>query len=54
MKMLFYNRTDVSEGNDVNKTRASKERDICHYWYFLNYGFKFQPNACNRCDVMIY
>ena len=22
--------------------------DVCHYWYFLNKGFKFQPNICNR------
>ena len=20
----------------------------CHYWFFLNKGFKFQPNICNR------
>ena len=47
--MLFFNKIDVSEGIDVNKTRASKECDIFHYWYFLNYIFKFQPNVCNRC-----
>ena len=41
--MLYYDRTDVSEGMDINKTSASKECDICHYWYFLNKGFKFQP-----------
>ena len=22
-------------------------------WYFLNYGFKFQPNVCNRCHVFL-
>ena len=38
----------AAEEIDVNKTSASKECDICHYWYFLNYGFKFQPNVCNR------
>ena len=32
--MLYYDRIDVSEGIDVNKLRKSKERDICHYWYF--------------------
>ena len=32
---------DVSKGIDVNKTSASKECHICHYWYFLNYNFKF-------------
>ena len=47
--MLYFDRFDVSEGTDVNKAGASKECDICHYWYFLNYSFKFQPNVCNRC-----
>ena len=47
--MLYYDRIDVSEGTDVNKTSASKECDICHYWYFSNYSFKFQANVCNRC-----
>ena len=46
--MLYFDRTDVSEGIDVNKTSASKECDACHYWYFFNYNFKFQPNVCNR------
>ena len=53
IKMLFYDRIDVSEGIDVNKTSASKECDICHYWYFLNYSFKFQPNVCNRCHNLL-
>ena len=53
MKMLYYDRIDVSEGTDVNKASASKECDICHYWYFLNYSFKFQPNACNRCHDLL-
>ena len=29
-KMLEYNRIDISEGIDVNKTIASKRCDICH------------------------
>ena len=40
--MLYFDRTDVFEGIDVNKTSATKECAICHYWYFLNKGFKFQ------------
>ena len=47
--MLYCDRIDVSEEINVNKKSASKEYDICHYWYFLNYNFKFQPNVCNRC-----
>ena len=29
--MLYFDRIDVSEGTDVNKTSASKEYVICHY-----------------------
>ena len=46
--MLEYDRIDVSQGIDVNKTNASKECDICHYWYFLNkcvkYDLKIEKN----------
>ena len=51
--MLYYDIIDFSEGIDVNKTSASKECDICHYWYFLNYSFKFQPNVCCRCHDLL-
>ena len=49
--MIYYDRIDVSEGIDVNKTSSSKEYDVCHYCYFLNFSFKFQPNVSNRCHV---
>ena len=52
-KMLEYDRTDISEGIDVNKTNASKKCDICHYWYFKDIGFKYEPYLCNVChDLM--
>ena len=51
--MLYFDRIEVSEGTDFNKTNASKECDICHYWYFLNFSFKFQPNVCKRCHDFI-
>ena len=47
--MLYFDRIDVSEGTDVNKTSTLKECHMCHYWYFLDNSFKFQPNICNRC-----
>ena len=47
--MLYFNKIDNSEEIDVNKTSASTECDLCRYWCFLNYSFKFQPNVCNRC-----
>ena len=34
-------RIDVSQRIHANKTRESKEWGICHYWYFLDKGFKF-------------
>ena len=48
IKALYFDRNDVSEDIDINKTSASKECDICHYWYFLNKRFKFQPYVSNR------
>ena len=51
--MLKLDRIDVSGGTDVNKTSVSKEGDICHDWYFLNYSFKTQPNVCNRCHGLL-
>ena len=54
--MRYFDRIDVSEGTDVNKTSAPEECDDCRYLYFLNYSFKFPPNACNRCHdlLMVY
>ena len=45
--MLEYDRIDVSEGIDINKTNAWKECDICHYWCFLDIGFKYEPYLRN-------
>ena len=51
--MLEYDRTDISEGIDINKANASKECDICHYWYFLDKNFNYDPYLCNGChDLM--
>ena len=43
--MVCFNRTDVSENIDVNKTSASKVFIIWHYWYFLDKGFKVTPDV---------
>ena len=45
--MLEYNRIDVSQGIDVNNTNLSKECDICHYCYFKDISFKYEPYLCN-------
>ena len=34
--------------------KESKGHNIFHYWYFLDKGFEFQPNVCNKChDILI-
>ena len=51
--MLEYDRIDILQGTDVKKTNLSKECDICHYWYFKDIGFKYEPYLCNGChDLM--
>ena len=39
--MLHYDKTDVSQGIDINKNIASKECNICLHWHVLDKGFKF-------------
>ena len=51
--MWEYDRIDISEGIDVNKTNTSKECDMCHYWYFSDKGFKSEPYLCNSCYDLI-
>ena len=51
--MLEYDRTDILEGIDINKTNGSKECDICHYWYFLNKNFNYEPYLCNGSNDLM-
>ena len=51
--MLRYQKIDVSKGIDVNKTSASKECELCHYWFFKDIGFKFQEHVCNKCHDLL-
>ena len=46
VQMLEYDRLDISEGIDIKKTNGSKECKICHYWYFKDVGFKYEPHLC--------
>ena len=40
-EVLYYDRIGI------NKTNASKQRKICHYWCVLDKRFKFPPDVCN-------
>ena len=51
--MLQYQKIDVSEGINVNKTSASRDRELCHYCLFKDVGFKFEEHICNRCHDLV-
>ena len=41
--MIEYERIDILEGIDVDKTNKLKECMLCHHWYFLNKNFSYGP-----------
>ena len=51
--MLWYQKIDVSEGIDVNKTSKSKECEPCHYCFFKDVGFKFEEHVCSKCHDLL-
>ena len=50
--MLEYEKIDISE-IDANKSDKSKECDLCHYWYFLDKNFTYEPYLCNGCHNLM-
>ena len=30
-----------------------QKSDICHYWYFKDISFKYEPYLCNGCHELI-
>ena len=49
--MIEYDRTDLDEGIDVNKTPNSRECWLCHYWHFLDKNFNYQKYYCDGCHI---
>ena len=49
IKILPYERIDVWEGIDIDRSNKSKECIIWHYWCFKDIGYKFEPHVCNGC-----
>ena len=41
----------IFQGTDINQTSKSKKCTLCHYWYFKDIAFKFQPYLCNGCHA---
>ena len=53
-KNAAIRKIDLSAGIDTNKTNASKECMLGHYWYFKDVGFRFEPHVFNKChDVLM-
>ena len=53
MKMLEYDRIDISEGIDINKCeKTSRECSLCKFYYFLDKNFKYGPYLCDGCYDM--
>ena len=50
--MLEYDRIDLSEGIDVNKTSNSRECSLCNYYCFLDINFNYQKYLCDGCHDM--
>ena len=51
--MSQYININISEGVDLNKTSASKECKVCHYWFFKDIGFESEEHVCNGCHCVL-
>ena len=51
--MLQYERIDISEGIDFDKSDKLKECMFFHYWYFNDIGYKYEPHVCNKCQDLL-
>ena len=45
--MLEYDRINISEGTDVDKSNKSKTCMLCHYCSFSDKNFSYGPYLCN-------
>ena len=50
--MLTYERIDILDEINVNKSDESKEGMLCHYWYFLDKSFSYGPYLSDGCYNM--
>ena len=51
--MLEYEKINISDGINVDKSDKSKECMLCHYWYFLDKNFSYGPCLCDGCYNMM-
>ena len=48
LKILHYDKINVSQEVNIAKSNNSNKCMICHYCFFNN-EFKFQDSVCNGC-----
>ena len=53
IRLIYKDKVNISEGIDVNKTSASEECELCHYWLLKNVWFKFEKHVCNKCHHLL-
>ena len=51
--MLEYEKIDISEGIDQNKSSSSRECNVCYYWFFIDRNFSYDNYLCNSCSDMM-
>ena len=51
--MLRYQKVGILEEIDINKTNASKECELCHYWFFKDIGFTYEEHVYNKCHDLL-
>ena len=51
--MLEYEKFDIPDGIDINKSDKSKECMLWHYWYFLGKSFSYGPYLSDGCYNMM-
>ena len=51
--MSEYDRIDISEGIDVNKSKIiSRKCSLCKFYFFLDKNFNHGPYLCDGCYDM--
>ena len=49
IRIIEYDRIDISQGINVDMSNKSKDCVLCHYWYFSNKNFSYGPYLCDGC-----
>ena len=51
--MPQYIKINILNEVDLNKTSASKECKVSHYWFFKDIRFESEEDICNGCHHVL-